>query len=42
MKLPVIDSLPAATAACHHLTLATRNITDFARCDVSLFNPWPA
>jgi predicted nucleic acid-binding protein len=42
MKLPVIDSLLAATAACHHLTLATRNVADFARCDVPLFNPWTA
>lgn len=42
MKLPVIDSLLAATAACHHLTLATRNFADFARCGVPLLNPWTA
>lgn len=42
MKLPVIDSLLAATAACHQLTLVTRNVADFARCGVPLLNPWNA
>jgi len=40
MKLPVIDSLLAATAKVHRLTLATRNVADFDRCDATVFNPW--
>lgn len=39
-KLPVVDSLIAATARCHGLTLATRNITDFQHCHIALQNPW--
>ena len=39
-KLPVIDSLLAATAEVHRHTLVTRNIADFARCGVSILNPW--
>jgi len=39
-KLPVIDSLLAATAETHRLTLATRNIGDFDRCSAAVFNPW--
>lgn len=38
--LPTIDSLIAATALAHGLTLATRNTADMARTGVSLFNPW--
>ena len=38
--LPAIDSLLAATALTHGLTLATRNTADMARTGVSLFNPW--
>lgn len=41
-KLPVIDSLLAATAEVHHLTLATRNVADFHRCGATVFNPWEA
>lgn len=41
-KLPVIDSLLAATAEIHRLTLATRNVTDFNRCGATVFNPWDA
>lgn len=41
-KLPVIDSLLAATAEIHRLTLATRNVTDFSRCGANVFNPWDA
>jgi len=37
-KLPVIDSLLAATAEIHRLTLATRNVA--ARCGATVFNPW--
>ena len=39
-RLPVVDSLIAATAHCHGLTLATRNIEDFRHCGISVFNPW--
>lgn len=39
-KLPVIDSLIAATARCHGLTLATRNIHDFRHCKIRMLNPW--
>ena len=39
-KLPVIDSLLAATAKCHGLTIATRNVDDFLHCEVSVLNPW--
>jgi len=40
--LPTVDSLIAATALVHGLTLATRNTADMARTGVSLFNPWEA
>lgn len=39
-KLPVIDSLLAATAETNGLTLATRNVVDFERCGARVFNPW--
>ena len=38
--LPVMDSLIAATALAHDLTLVTRNTRDFAGLGVTLFNPW--
>lgn len=38
--LPAVDSLIAATALTHGLTLATRNTQDMARTGVSVFNPW--
>lgn len=38
--LPVIDGLLAATAAVHHLTVVTRNVRDFERCGVAVYNPW--
>jgi predicted nucleic acid-binding protein len=38
--LPVIDALLAATALCHELTLATRNIRDIARSGALVFDPW--
>jgi predicted nucleic acid-binding protein len=38
--LPAIDSLLAATALHHNLTLVTRNVTDFADTGVAVFNPW--
>jgi predicted nucleic acid-binding protein len=34
------DGLIAATALEHDLTLATRNVKDFAGLCVTLFNPW--
>ena len=35
-----VDSLIAATARGHGLTVVTRNIGDFAGCGVRLLNPW--
>lgn len=39
---PRIDSLIAATAAVHGLTVVTRNVADFAQCGVETLNPWAA
>jgi len=39
-QIPVIDSLLAATAAQHGLTLATRNVRDFQPIGISIVNPW--
>ncbi|QJC50894.1 type II toxin-antitoxin system VapC family toxin [Paenibacillus albicereus] len=38
--LPVMDSLIAATAIAHRLTVVTRNVHDLERCKASVFNPW--
>ena len=38
--LPVIDSLLAATASVHGLTIVTRNLKDFAGLGVATLNPW--
>jgi predicted nucleic acid-binding protein len=38
--LPVIDSLLAASALTHKLTLVTRNTKDFVLTGVQLLNPW--
>lgn len=38
--LPAVDSLLAATALHHDLTLVTRNTADFAGTGVALINPW--
>jgi hypothetical protein len=35
-----VDSLLAATAYVHGLTVATRNAADFEGCEVRLLNPW--
>lgn len=35
-----IDSLLAATALTHDLTLVTRNVKDFANLQVATINPW--
>jgi len=34
------DALIAATALVHGLTVATRNVADFAPTNVAVFNPW--
>lgn len=34
------DSLIAATASVHGLTLATRNVRDFEGLDLDIHNPW--
>jgi len=36
------DALIAATASVHHLTLATRNVSDFAHTGIAIVNPWAA
>lgn len=38
-KLPILDSLIAATALIHDLTVVTRNTKDFPP-EVRTFNPW--
>lgn len=40
--LPAIDSLLAATALRHDLTMVTRNLKDFRLPDVQVLNPWEA
>jgi len=35
-----VDSLIAATARIHELTVVTRNIREFEGCGVPLLNPW--
>lgn len=42
MRLPVVDSLLAATALHHNLTAVTRNSGDFAVAGLSVINPWEA
>ena len=38
--VPVKDTMIAATAKLHNLTVATRNVDDFARCGVPVVNPF--
>ena len=38
--VPAIDSLLAATAAHHGLSLVTRNVRDFADFGLEVINPW--
>lgn len=39
-KLPVMDSLIAASAAVHGMQVVTRNIKDLERCGAQICNPW--
>ncbi|WP_075217207.1 type II toxin-antitoxin system VapC family toxin [Mongoliimonas terrestris] len=39
-RLPDLDALIAATALVHELTVVTRNVDDFERCGVKVFNPF--
>jgi predicted nucleic acid-binding protein len=39
-RRPPRDAMIAATALEHHLTVATRNVRDFAPMGVPLLNPW--
>lgn len=38
--VPAIDTLLAATALTHRLTVATRNTSDLGRTGAEIFNPW--
>lgn len=38
--LPAVDSMIAALANHHNLTLVTRNVKDFEGVDVQMINPW--
>lgn len=39
-KMPVIDSLIAAIALVHDLTIVTRDISGMGKSGAKLFNPW--
>jgi predicted nucleic acid-binding protein len=39
-SLPVVDTLIAATAITHDLTLVTRNVRDVAATGVAVLDPW--
>lgn len=38
--VPAVDSLLAATALHHEITIATRNVADFIYPGVEVINPW--
>ena len=42
LSMPIKDSLIAASALAHDLTVATRNIADFRHAGVRLVNPFDA
>ena len=39
-KIPVVDSLIAATAIAHALTVVTGNAVDMEKTGVPIYNPW--
>jgi toxin FitB len=39
-RMPVMDSLIAATAIAHDLTVVTRNVGDMENSEVRIHNPW--
>ena len=39
-KLPIMDSLIAATAYQYDMIIVTRNITDFTFSSIEVFSPW--
>jgi predicted nucleic acid-binding protein len=39
-RRPVVDTLLAATAVVHTMTLVTRNVRDMLGCGATLINPW--
>lgn len=39
-KLPVMDSLIAATATVHGMIVVTRNVRDLERCRARVHSPW--
>lgn len=39
-RLPVIDSLLAATALAHSQIVVSRNVADFEACGAACLNPW--
>lgn len=39
-RLPVVDSLIAATAIHHRMVVVTRNQNDLTRCGADVVNPW--
>lgn len=38
--IPVVDAFLAATASIYSLTFVTRNVPDFEKTGVPIFNPW--
>ncbi len=38
--MPIMDGLIAATALTHDMTIVTRNVKDFQRIRLKIFNPW--
>jgi predicted nucleic acid-binding protein len=40
VRLPVMDTLLAATAEHHGMTMVTRNVRDFTRAGVATLDPW--